>query len=112
MVCTTKQGAVGVSGDDDKLQFWVQVMCQLCQLHDFTSFARIGDEQQQVILLEDAEVTMLCFAGVQENGRNTGRAEGGGVLQLLHKRPSLECSVRLVPLSAKALEWMQSYLMC
>ena len=71
------QGAVGVSGDDDKLQFWVQVMCQLCQLHDFTSFARIGDEQQQVILLEDAEVTMLCFAGVQENGRNTGRAEGG-----------------------------------
>ena len=39
------QGAIGVSGDDDKLQFRIQVMCQLCQLHDFTSFARIGDEQ-------------------------------------------------------------------
>ncbi len=38
------QGAVGVSGDDDKLQLRVQVMCQLCQLHDFASFARIGDK--------------------------------------------------------------------
>ena len=37
------QGAVGVSGDDDELQSRVQVMCQLCQLHDFASFARIGD---------------------------------------------------------------------
>ena len=35
---------VGVSGDDDKLQLRVQVMCQLCQLHDFASFARIGDK--------------------------------------------------------------------
>ena len=38
------QGAVGVSGDDDELQSRVQVMCQLCQLHDFASFARIGDK--------------------------------------------------------------------
>lgn len=43
------QGAVGVSGDDDKLQLRVQVMCQLCQLHDFASFARIGDKDIQKI---------------------------------------------------------------
>ena len=51
-------------------------MRQLCQFDDFPCFARIGDEQQQVILLQDTQVSMLCFAGMQKYGRNAGRAKG------------------------------------
>lgn len=38
------RGLSGFPVDDDELQSRVQVMCQLCQLHDFASFARIGDK--------------------------------------------------------------------
>ena len=63
------QRTVRISCNDDKFQFRIQVMRQLCQFDDFPCFARIGDEQQQVVAIFMAicpalpmpEVTSLPF---------------------------------------------------
>ena len=73
-----RQRAVGVAGDDDELQFGVQLAREVCEFDDFACFARVGDEQQQVVLLQYSEVAVLSFAWVEEHGRDACRAERCG----------------------------------
>ena len=68
LVC---QRTIRISGNNNKLEVWVQIMSQLCKFNDFTRLTGIGNQQQQVVLLQDAQVSVLCFAGVQKYGRNT-----------------------------------------
>ena len=68
---------VGVAGDNDKLHLRYETACQLHQFEQFACLAGVGDEQHDIVLADDAEVAVLCFAGMQEVGRRAGRTEGG-----------------------------------
>ena len=72
------QFALVVAGDDDEFQFGHQGRGQLEQFEYFAGLARVGDDQHQIVLLQDAQVAVLSLAGVEKHGRDTGRAEGGG----------------------------------
>ena len=73
-----RQRAVGVAGDHDETHVGHQAAGQRDQLHQLAGLARVGDEQQQVLVADDAQVAVLRLAGMQEEGRRPGRAEGGG----------------------------------
>ncbi len=59
------QGAVGVAGDDDDRDIGVEAVSETDEIDDFAGFSRIGDEQHDIVGLENAEVTMLGLAGVE-----------------------------------------------
>ena len=58
-------------------QRWVQRMSQLCEFHYFAGLTGIRNQQQQIILLQYAQVSVLCFAGMQKYRRNAGRTKCG-----------------------------------
>ena len=68
--------ASGLSGLD-KLHLRYETACQLHQFEQFACLAGVGDEQHNIVLADDAEVAVLCFAGMQEVGGRAGRTEGG-----------------------------------
>ena len=72
-----RQRTIWISRDNDKLQFRVQIVSKLGKFDDFTRLAGVGDKQEQIIFLQDTQVTMLCFARVQKYRGNTRRTESG-----------------------------------
>jgi len=72
------QLALRVRSDEDKRDVGYESAGQVDQLDELERLAGVGDEQQQVVPSDDAEVAMLRLAGVQEESRSAGRAEGGG----------------------------------
>ena len=71
-----RQRTVRISRNNDKLQPGIQIVRQLCQLDNFARLARIGNEQQQVVFLQNTQVSVLCLAGMQKDGGNAGRTKG------------------------------------
>ena len=70
-----RQRTVRIARNNDKLQPGIQVVRQLCQLDNFARLARIGNEQQQVVFLQNTQVSVLCLAGMQKDGGNAGRTK-------------------------------------
>lgn len=63
------QYAILVAGNHNDGNIGVHPSCQCNEFDDFPCFTRIGHQQQQIVILQNTQIAMLCFTGVQKNWR-------------------------------------------
>lgn len=72
------KGAVGVAGNDNERKISVEIARKTNQVDDFGGLSGIGDEEHHVVGTEDAEVAVLGFGRVKEDGGSACGTKCGG----------------------------------
>ena len=70
----------GVTGQDNELKCGVKCKAQLHEFKYLSCLAGVGYQKEQVVFLQNAQITVLSLTGMEEYGRSTCGTEGGGYI--------------------------------